>query len=109
MVNANPTPLGELLPRLPQPALDRLVMATPDWKCYACHDSGLIVEAHLLIAGYDPGIDPPVLCRHCNAAAKFSDEVLRRLDNRATPEQCRYLHDLAYSYWRITLKNIQTP
>jgi len=106
---------GFKLPRLERP--DRVVWETPRWRCYCCHDTGVVQRPELIVEDY--GInDPEIVCTNCSIAIEKwgrepTEEELARLgvkrsewrsgleirDTRATVEMCRALDAWGRECW----------
>lgn len=81
----------------------------PDWKCFCCHDSGIIVPhlASLIIDGYDSNRDKFPLCVNpgCKAASKYDSEFWdTSVDRRIEPAVCQQLDLLEREDWRKTVQ-----
>jgi hypothetical protein len=78
----------------------------PRWKCFCCHDSGIVNPhlAALVVSGYDPDQDKIPLCQnpHCNAGDRFlhSQELEASLDMRFTSTICQQLDAFHREDWR---------
>lgn len=81
----------------------------PDWKCFCCHDSGMIVPhlAALIIDGYDSNRDKFPLCVNpsCKAASKYDSEFWdASVDRRIEPAVCQQLDLLERESWKRTVQ-----
>jgi hypothetical protein len=81
----------------------------PDWKCFCCHDSGMIVPhlAALIIDGYDSNRDKFPLCVNpgCKAASKYDSEFWdASVDRRIEPANCQQLDLLERESWERTVQ-----
>lgn len=82
----------------------------PKWKCFCCHDSGIVNPhlAALIVPGYNPDQDKIPLCQNsgCNAGDHFlnNEEVERSLDMRFTQTICKQLDALHREDWKETTK-----
>lgn len=80
----------------------------PGWKCYCCHDSGIVAPnlAGLVIDGYNDNRDQIPLCVNpgCKASSKYDSEFLdSSVDRRIDPATCQELDSLERENWRRTL------
>lgn len=97
------------LPRVPmrpekEPGAE-IELWQPGWKCFCCHDSGIIVPplAKMIIDGYDRDRDKLPLCVNpgCRAASKYDSEFLdASVDRRIEPAVCQQLDLLDRESWR---------
>lgn len=81
----------------------------PDWNCFCCRDSGVIVPslASLIIDGYNRDRDKLPLCVNpgCRAASKYDSEFLdASVDRRIEPAVCQQLDLLERNAWRQTVR-----
>jgi len=70
------------------------------YQCLACRDTGILFDPRFIRPGYDNHIHVPIVCKACNAASRLRDTI-RRLDQSASAEECRRLHDLE---WKAILE-----
>lgn len=102
----------EKLPRLPQrpekePEVE-IEIWQPEWKCFCCHDSGLIVPhlVRLVIDDYDENRDKFPLCQKpgCCSGDRYSSELLLpSLDTRISARSCKKLDEFERDTWRKTM------
>lgn len=81
----------------------------PEWKCFCCHDSGILVPhlAERIIDGYDCSLDKIPLCANpgCKAASKYNSEFWdASVDRRIEPAVCQQLDLLEREAWRKTIQ-----
>lgn len=81
----------------------------PNWKCFTCHDSGIIVPhlAMLVIDGYDRDRDKLPRCSQpgCKSGSNYDSEALRAtVDYRIDSLTCQQLDSLERSVWRKTVQ-----
>lgn len=98
------------LPRLPrQPIrpdlesdIDREVWK-PEWKCFCCHDSGIVMSklAELVIPDYDDKRDKPVACYLCNEGSLLHGN--EAYDQRFTRGICSQLDFNERDDWTRTV------
>lgn len=100
------------LPRIPQrpekePDVE-VEIWQPEWSCFCCHDSGIIVP-HLvrkIIPDYNENKDKFPRCQKpgCRSGSQYDSEALRcSTDTRIDPLFCKKLDSLERSSWRDTL------
>lgn len=96
------------------PPLDRQI--NPTWRCFCCHDTGIVVNVRALPGGeHYKNTDPSVVCkrRDCDAFRKkyVNDNGLCNvLDDLAvstcaTYDECEMLHQMEKDDWIVTIKN----
>lgn len=81
----------------------------PDWKCFCCHDCGIIVShlAALVIDGYDCFRDKLPRCSQsgCEAGSQYdSDAVAPSVDYRIDAATCQQLDSIERNAWRKTVQ-----
>lgn len=79
---------------------------SPRWKCYCCHDSGIVMGAVNIreLVGQHPygyGI-------RCNRPGCRAGAELLGLDNRAPAEVCEFFHERGVEEWRSWLLDRQS-
>lgn len=80
-----------------------VVNKTPTWRCFCCHDTGLIIRVDLLdYEEFSPSDTPPV-CKYCSAATTTLGETIANLDNRISKEQCRAIHEHELDGWKASI------
>lgn len=99
------------LPKLPrqlvrpekQPSFDSEIWQ-PDWKCFCCHDSGIVRPklAALVIPGYDHAYDLHPVCHRCNQGSAF--DGCSEYDQRLTRGICEELDRIERDSWTKTIK-----
>ena len=77
----------------------------PTWKCFCCHDSGLVYNglAALVIDGYDSSHDKLPRCQNdgCTAGSHYDGPTLTAsVDYRLTPDICAALDRIERDNWR---------
>jgi hypothetical protein len=77
----------------------------PDWKCFCCHDSGIVHHylAKLVIDGYDSNRDKLPRCHNlcCNAGSHYDGYALTdSVDYRLDSETCQELDSIERENWR---------
>jgi hypothetical protein len=77
----------------------------PDWKCFCCHDRGIVHNylAKLVIDGYDANRDKLPRCQNpgCEAGQDYDSAVLTAsVDYRLTPEICLELDAIERKNWQ---------
>jgi len=80
----------------------------PTWKCFCCHDSGIVVShlAAMIIEGFDFKRDKLPRCQNpgCNSGCHWdSDNITHCVDYRLTPGICQELDATEREAWRETL------
>lgn len=74
----------------------------PHWRCFACHDSGMVTGllARLVIPDYDNDRDKPVACQHprCEAGKHYRCNL--NYDQRFTAAVCAELDRFSREDWR---------
>lgn len=80
----------------------------PDWSCFCCHDTGIIVPnlASLIISDYDPDRDKLPRCTQpgCRSGSHYDSEAIRATtDYRIDAATCQELDSLERENWRTTL------
>lgn len=80
-----------------------VVASTPGYRCYCCHDTGIVVQQQTLIADCLPS-DVAVKCTRCNAATNNLGESTKYLDSRISKEQCDALHTIRHQDWLDTVR-----
>lgn len=82
----------------------------PTWKCFCCHDTGLVVS-HLVkrvIEGYDSHTHKPVICSNCDASEKFEsvlEDYPDTFDLRFNAEVCNRLSCVERTNWLRTVED----
>ena len=78
----------------------------PDWKCFCCHDTGLVNPnlVKLVIGDYDYYHDRQPVCqwKGCQASDKKIGQTLwdsDSLDDRFDSDTCREIHDKELENW----------
>jgi hypothetical protein len=79
----------------------------PSWKCFCCHDSGIVVShlARIAIEGFDSNRDKLPRCQNkgCEEGSHWDgDSVTHCVDYRLTPAICQELDSIERSNWRRT-------
>jgi hypothetical protein len=79
----------------------------PSWKCFCCHDSGIVVShlARIAIEGFDFNRDKLPRCQNqgCEEGSHWDgDSVTHCVDYRLTPAICQELDSIERSNWRRT-------
>lgn len=82
----------------------------PDWKCFCCHDTGIIYDslAALVIDGYDSDHDKFPRCVNpgCNAGSDWDSEILTDcVDYRISALTCQKLDAIERENWRRTIES----
>jgi hypothetical protein len=77
----------------------------PDWKCFCCHDSGIVHHslAALVIEGFDSKRDKLPRCHNlgCHAGSPYDEATLTgSVDYRLTPDICQELDAIERENWR---------
>lgn len=100
------------LPRIPmrpeqEPGADKSLWR-PTWKCFCCHDTGVVRNhlAAMVIEGYDFSRDKLPRCQNpdCQAGNYLdSGETARCLDYRLNAEICQELDASERESWNETL------
>lgn len=99
----------EKLPRLPmrredEPDYEKQIWQ-PSWRCYCCHDTGIITShlATLVINGYNPKHDKLPRCINpgCDAGSEWDSCALENcIDYRLDAKICQKLDALERESWR---------
>lgn len=81
----------------------------PDWKCFCCHDSGIIVPhlAALVIDGYNRDRDKLPRCSQpgCKSGSDYDSEAVRAtVDYRIDSLTCAKLDSFERSVWQKTVQ-----
>lgn len=81
----------------------------PNWKCFCCHDSGIIAPhlASLVIDGYDYNKDKLPRCSQpgCKSGSDYDSDVLRTsVDYRIDSLTCQQLDSIERDVWRKTVQ-----
>lgn len=92
-----------------KPAIDRVIAETPKWKCFCCHDTGLVIRLELVLDGFCDGSPPEysapsdygMLCKACEAQYGLTH---LGLDDRLTQAQCKEIHQARLNDWVETAK-----
>ena len=84
----------------------------PCWKCFCCHDRGIIVAhlAKMAIDGYNPNHDklPRCVAPGCNSGEQFDSEQLSKsVDYRLDAAICQELDAIERTSWQQTIKDKQ--
>lgn len=79
----------------------------PTWKCFCCHDSGIVVFhlAKIAIEGFNFNRDKLPRCQNpgCEEGSHWDgDSVTHCVDYRLTPAICQELDSIERSNWRRT-------
>lgn len=82
----------------------------PGWKCFCCHDTGIIYNAlaALVIDGYDPDCDKFPRCVNpgCKAGSDWDSETLTgSVDYRISAATCQKLDAIERENWRRTIES----
>lgn len=82
----------------------------PDWKCFCCHDTGIIYDtlATLVINGYDSDHDKRPRCVNpgCKAGSGWDSEALTGcIDYRISALTCQKLDAIERENWRHTIES----
>ncbi|MBT9160234.1 MAG: hypothetical protein DDT26_01509 [Dehalococcoidia bacterium] len=99
--------------KLPQPK-DREII--PSYKCFCCHDTGLVAVPQDLPGGeHYQSTDPSVLCvrPYCQGADTYYGGLSGisaalqegRVADCATAQECQDLHDRELADWHSTARN----
>ena len=74
----------------------------PDWRCFCCHDTGLIQRylVELVINDYDPWNDKPVACQNSICEAGWNYRGMAGCDQRFERGVCAELHQIGREDWR---------
>jgi hypothetical protein len=86
-----------------EPGVD-LEIWSPDWKCFCCHDSGVVRPklASLVIPDYDPNADKPPACYRCDAGSYLTS--CEEYDQRFHRGICNELDRIERNDWTETIK-----
>lgn len=86
-----------------QPSFDSEIWQ-PDWKCFCCHDSGIVRPklAALVIPGYDHDKDLHPVCHRCGQGSAI--EGCAEYDQRLTRGICEELDRIERDSWTKTIK-----
>jgi hypothetical protein len=81
----------------------------PEWKCFCCHDSGVIVPrlARLVINGYNENRDklPRCVAPGCKSGSQYDSETLApSVDYRIDATTCQQLGSIEQDVWRKTVQ-----
>jgi hypothetical protein len=81
----------------------------PNWKCFCCHDSGIVVShlAAMVIEEFDFKRDKPPRCQNpgCNSGSHWDgNSITQCVDYRLTPAICQELDSIEREDWRRTTK-----
>ena len=73
----------------------------PTWKCFCCHDSGLVRESLVrqVIDEYDPSNHKQVRCNASSCQSSLSDNLFDTLDNRFSIALCDKLDLIERQMW----------
>ena len=95
--NLQPLPLRDEA----QPGYEAIAWK-PNWKCFCCHDNGIIPEriVKTVIPNYVSGRHKPVKCNNCNIRLGDTLYDTNTLDLRFTPEICDRLDRQERQMWR---------
>ncbi|MBE9019764.1 hypothetical protein C7Y66_23865 [Chroococcidiopsis sp. CCALA 051] len=79
----------------------------PDWKCFCCHDTGIVRPslAELVIPGYDYDKDLHPACYRCGAGSFYTN--CEEYDQRLTRGICSELDRIERESWTATVKEKQ--
>jgi hypothetical protein len=81
----------------------------PTWKCFCCHDSGIVIFhlAAMVIEEFNPKLDKLPRCQNhgCSAGSHYDNSPILSacIDYRLTPEICLELDTVEREAWRETL------
>lgn len=80
----------------------------PGWRCFCCHDSGIIVPnlIRLLIEDYDESRDklPRCFAPGCKSGSQYDSDALQdSVDYRIDALTCQQLDSLERDNWRNTM------
>lgn len=102
------------LPRAPmrredEPGYDKEIWQ-PDWKCFCCHDTGIVYDslAALVIDGYNRDRDKRPRCVNpgCKAGSDWDSEALTGcIDYRISAATCQKLDAIERGNWRRTIES----
>ncbi|MGK7933562.1 MAG: hypothetical protein AB4041_19310 [Microcystaceae cyanobacterium] len=100
------------LPMRPQEEKADKELWQPKWRCFGCHDTGLVISrlAALVIEGFDPNSDKLPRCQNlgCDAGEQYDlPNLTHCIDYRLNSEICRQLDQLERDDWRNTLLSWQ--
>ena len=81
----------------------------PDWRCFCCHDSGIIAPhlAAMIIDGYDPDKDklPRCAAPGCGSGSQYDSEALRHsVDYQVDGATCQELGTIEREDWKRTIE-----
>mgnify|MGYP004576908539 CR=1 FL=1 len=81
----------------------------PDWHCFCCHDSGIIVPhlAAMIIDGYDPDRDklPRCVAPGCRSGSQYDSDALRHsVSYQIDDETCQELDAIERDDWKQTVE-----
>lgn len=96
-LNLQPLPLRDEA----QPGYEKAVWK-PNWKCFCCHDNGIIPEriVKTVIPNFVSGRHKPVKCNNCNIQLGRDFYETNTLDLRFTAEICDRLDQDERDMWR---------
>lgn len=96
-LNLQPLPLRDEA----QPGYEKAAWK-PNWKCFCCHDNGIISEriVKTVIPNYVAGRHKPVKCNNCNIRLGDTLYDTNTLDLRFTPQICDRLDQDEREVWR---------
>ncbi len=79
----------------------------PDWKCFCCHDTGIVRPklAELVIPGYNYDKDLHPACYRCDAGGVYTN--CEEYDQRFNRDICRELDRIERESWTATVKEKQ--
>lgn len=102
------------LPRAPmrredEPGYEKEIWQ-PDWKCFCCHDTGIVYDslAALVIDGYNRDRDKRPRCVNpgCKAGSDWDSEAMSGcIDYRISAATCQKLDAIERENWRRTVES----
>lgn len=103
-------PFDEPLPQLsrhsvqPEKETEDPEIWFPDWKCFCCHDSGVVVPilVRRVIPGYNDLFDRPPACQRCSAGESCTNPDIH--DLRFNRKICNQLDKIERDGWIQTAK-----
>lgn len=78
----------------------------PDWRCFCCHDTGLVARSLVLmvISDYDHMNDKPVACQHPRCEKGWEYRGTESCDQRFEMGVCVQLDKFERENWRRTIR-----
>lgn len=79
----------------------------PDWRCFCCHDTGIVRPrlVELVIPDYDHDKDFHPVCYRCDAGKIYANR--EEYDQRLTRSICGELDRIERENWTVTVKEKQ--